>query len=64
MPILDAAGLVEEIRKISSIPIIVVTGYRKAYHEKVDSFDGVTVLEKPFPGEVLVDLVEVELSSF
>lgn len=62
MPVLDGVGLIRKIRDISEVPVIVVTGYRKNFHDQINAFDNVTVLEKPFPTEALVDLVEVELS--
>lgn len=63
MPVLDGASLIKRIRAFSNVPVIIVTGYRKAYRETVDQFTNIAVLEKPFPSEVLVELVEVELAS-
>lgn len=62
MPMLDGVTFIEKIRGFSQVPIIVVTGYRKDYHDQLNQLHNVTILEKPFSTESLVDLVEVELS--
>jgi len=61
MPELDGVGLVERIRRISEVPIIVVTGFRDCV-ARVRRMSGTTVLEKPFESDALVDLVEAELA--
>lgn len=62
MPVLDGIGFARKIRERSDVPIIVVTGYRKDYTGQLNHIRDVTVLEKPFLSDELVDLVELELA--
>ena len=62
MPHMDGAALIAAIRRVSNVPIIVITGYHKAYHQHLRGFSGVTVLGKPFRSQDLIDLVTAELA--
>ena len=62
MPVLDGVGFIETIRGFSDVPIIVVTGFQKEYHDQVNQLHNVSVLVKPFRTESLVDLVQDQLS--
>ena len=63
MPVLDGMGLVEKIREFSEVPIIVVTGYRKEYHDQINQMYDISVLEKPFSTESLLEMVDLALGS-
>lgn len=61
MPGGDGFVLAEHIRKAGDTPVIVCTGYRKDHFGRLGSVPGVTVFEKPFSHERLLELVETEL---
>ncbi|MHC5115005.1 MAG: response regulator [Planctomycetota bacterium] len=61
MPAGDGIGLTEALREQSGVPIIVITGFQAAYRRRLDRFDNIAVLEKPFDTSDLMDLVEAEL---
>ena len=63
MPMLDGAFLLTEIRAISQVPVIVVTGFVNAYARTLMSHANVTVLRKPFETAALIDMVELELAD-
>ena len=63
MPSMDGAEFIRNIRKISNVPVIVVTGFRQAFEEQLQGLTGVSVLEKPFPTQDLIDLVTTELAG-
>ena len=61
MPAGDGIVLAQRLRETSEVPIIVVTGFREVYHEQLRFISNLTVLEKPFDSNVLLELVETEL---
>lgn len=63
MPTLDGIGFIERVRAASSVPIIVMTGFSNEYRERVGRIPNVTLLQKPFETQALLDLVEVELAQ-
>lgn len=63
MPMLDGAFLLTEIRAISQVPVIVVTGFVNAYAPALAGLTNVTVLRKPFEAAALIDMVELELAD-
>jgi DNA-binding response OmpR family regulator len=63
MPMLDGAFLLTEIRAISQVPVIVVTGFSHAYAQHLAGQTNVTVLRKPFEAAALIDMVELELAD-
>ncbi|MAE63624.1 MAG: hypothetical protein CMJ18_05080 [Phycisphaeraceae bacterium] len=63
MPQLDGPGLIERIRRDSDVPVIVMTGFRGSYIAGLSTLRGVSVLDKPFEAQSLIDLVECELAA-
>jgi len=61
MPAGDGIGLTEALREESGVPIIVITGFQAAYRRRLERFENIAVLEKPFDSSDLMDLVEAEL---
>ena len=64
MPSGDGIELARAIRVKSDVPIVVVTGYREAFRTRVRAVPGVTVIEKPFDLNDLVDLVDAEVAMW
>lgn len=64
MPGGDGVELARTIREISDVPIVVVTGYRAAFRNRVRRIPGVTVIEKPFDLNDLVDLIDTEVATW
>jgi len=64
MPSGDGIELSRAIRTRSDVPIVVVTGYREAFRTRVRAVPGVTVIEKPFDLNDLVDLVDAEVAMW
>lgn len=61
MPAGDGITLAETLRENSDVPIIIVTGFHKEYRRELRSISDITLVQKPFDSNQLVDLVEVEL---
>lgn len=61
MPFLDGVGLIDRIRTISTVPIIVMTGFVDQYKRDLRKFPNISVLQKPFETQALIDLVQVDL---
>jgi DNA-binding response OmpR family regulator len=64
MPSGDGVELARTIRSRSDVPIVVITGYREAFRTRVRAVPGVTVVEKPFDLNDLVDLVDTEVTMW
>ncbi len=62
MPALDGVTLVQEVRRHSQVPVIVVTGFPHEYAATLGHLNNVTVLSKPFHSSELIDLVTTELA--
>ena len=63
MPSGDGVSLIRSIRRSSLAPIIVVSGFRNEYAERVRHLSNVTLLTKPFDSQALLDLIEVECAA-
>jgi DNA-binding response OmpR family regulator len=61
MPAGDGVTLAQTIRETSEIPIIIITGFRDEYRRSLRSITNITLMEKPFDSDHLLDLVEAEL---
>ena len=61
MPAGDGVALASAIRARNSTPIIVVTGFHSEYSRELRSVEGLSILQKPFRTDELVELVEAEL---
>lgn len=61
MPAGNGIALVRAIQQISQVPIIIMTGFQSAFNRQLQAFANVTVMNKPFDAERLIDLVETEL---
>lgn len=64
MPGGDGVALARAIREVSDVPIVVVTGYRDAFRTRVRAVPGLTVMEKPFDFNDLVDVVDAEIATW
>lgn len=62
MPAGDGVVLAGTLRKTSDVPIVIVTGFHDEYRSELRSIPGVTLLEKPFDSNDLIDIVETELA--
>jgi len=54
---LDGAELAATVCRSELVPVVVITGFRADYEDKLRCFSHVEVLEKPFPLRKLVELV-------
>lgn len=61
MPAGDGVVLARTLRRKSDVPIIVITGFRIEYRRELRSIPNVTLIEKPFDSNALIDLVETAL---
>lgn len=61
MPVLDGMGVIKQVRAISDVPIIVITGFRKDYSQSLRRADSIFLCEKPFSVQNLMDLIETEI---
>jgi two-component system response regulator MtrA len=62
MPAGDGVSLARSIRKESDVPIVMITGFRDAFRSRVRAVPGVTLLEKPFDTNELIDVVDAEIA--
>lgn len=62
MPAGDGVVLTRTLRETSDVPIIIVTGFHDEYRGELSFIPSVTLLEKPFDSNDLIDIVETELS--
>lgn len=58
MPAGNGVTLINALRHTSTVPVIVVTGFRDQFRHELRAFRDVTVIEKPFDGNDLIDLVD------
>lgn len=58
MPGGDGQGLAENLRRISSVPIIVMSGFKDALQGWQHDAPAIHFLQKPFDSAELVDLVQ------
>ena len=63
MPSLDGVGLIDRIRTSSAVPIIVMTGFSDQYKRELRKIPNVSVLQKPFETQALLDLVQVDIAQ-
>jgi len=63
MPSLNGVELIDRIRSSSAVPIIVMTGFFDEYKRKLRKVPNVSVLQKPFESQVLLDLVQTEMAQ-
>ena len=61
MPAGDGIVLAMTLRETSDVPIIIVTGFHDEYRRELRSIPNVTLMEKPFDSDQLIDLVEADL---
>ncbi len=62
MPDGDGLNFIHSVRRLSQIPIIVVSGFTDAYTEELSVYPEITRVQKPFDTTQLIELVETELS--
>jgi len=54
MPGGDGVDLLESMRKVGTVPLIVITGFKDDFKRRLRSVENVIVLRKPFePGELV-----------
>ncbi|UYV13104.1 MAG: response regulator [Phycisphaera sp.] len=63
MPQGDGETLAENIRRVSDVPMIIISGFKDAPRKKLVGIPGVRFLEKPFEGSVLAELVGATLAE-
>ncbi len=61
MPAGDGITLAKSLRQTSDVPILIITGFHDNYRRELRSIRNVTLMEKPFDSNQLIDLVESEL---
>ncbi len=62
MPQVNGISLIRRLHARSPIPIIVMTGYERAYRRELEGLEEVVVISKPFRAQAIIDLVETELA--
>jgi DNA-binding response OmpR family regulator len=62
MPVGNGVQLIQTIRLRSAVPVIIVTAYSREYADQVRFLPNVTLLNKPFEPEALLDLVGLMLA--
>lgn len=62
MPSGDGVALARTLRKYSAVPIVVVTGFRDEFRRELRSIANVSILEKPFQTDQLLELIDAELT--
>lgn len=62
MPVGDGVTLARNLRETSDVPIIIVTGFHGEYQSELHFIPSVTLMEKPFDSNDLIDIVETELA--
>lgn len=62
MPSGDGIALSRAIRRVSEVPIIVLTGFHDEFRRELRDVSGVSVVHKPCVPSVLMELVEAELA--
>lgn len=60
LPGVDGVELAGKTRRAGDAPIVVLTGRREAFADRVRDLAGVTLLEKPCPTAALAGVVETE----
>jgi len=61
MPAGNGITLTKTLRRTSSVPIIIATGFHEEFGRELRSVKNVTIVEKPFSADQLIDLVEADL---
>jgi len=62
MPEGDGAVLAQAIRRISGVPIIIISGFKNAYRKNLSNIANVSFLHKPFETKSLLQLVSASLA--
>ena len=62
-PFAEHLTLIEQIRRRSGVPIIIITAFNKEYADQVRGLNDVVILRKPFDSWDLLDLLETELAA-
>lgn len=61
MPTGDGITVARTLRAMSGVPIIVVTGFHDEYQRELRATPNITLMEKPFDFDHLLDLLETDL---
>ncbi|MFI4896285.1 MAG: response regulator [Phycisphaerales bacterium JB059] len=62
MPSGDGVSLARAVRQFSEAPIVIVTGFRDEYRRELRAIANVSILEKPFRTDQLLEVLEAELT--
>jgi DNA-binding response OmpR family regulator len=63
MPYGDGVVLAENIRRVSDVPIILISGLKDEFRRRLRSVPDVSFLHKPFPTEDLLRMVAASIAS-
>lgn len=63
MPQGDGEVLAENLRRLSDVPLIIISGFKDALQKKLVGIEGVQFLQKPFEGSILAEMVEAALAG-
>lgn len=63
MPQGDGEALAENLRRLSDVPVIIMSGFKDAPRQKLVGVPGIRFVEKPFESSTLVELVEATLAE-
>lgn len=61
MPHGDGVTLIRQIRAISEVPIVILTGFKREYRQDLFSLYNVSVLKKPCDSNEVLELIDAEL---
>jgi len=61
MPGGDGISVCENIRKVSQIPLIVITGFEASYIDQLEHLENIYLLNKPFDIETLLDDLDIAI---
>jgi DNA-binding response OmpR family regulator len=59
----DGVSLIESIRRMSSAPVIIITGFASEYADRIRFLDNVALIRKPFEPEALIALIDKALDT-
>lgn len=62
MPSGDGVLVTEKIRKVSNVPVVVITGFEASYADQLADIENVTLLQKPFDMITLLDELDIAIT--
>jgi len=61
MPSGDGVSVIREIRKSSNVPVLVLTGFESDFGDDLETFEHVSVINKPFEIDALIDELDLAI---